>query len=124
VIVLGIVGIFPNISNIMVATSLEETLIPGCIFLLGSFLQLFAATTYNVGMLCCVVVILLFNFVWNISFTISDGSWFYIIIIIENVISIYPVVGLISEIKSGIMSKETYPREAYNCCCVARPNLR
>jgi len=30
---------------------------------------------------------------------------------------LYPVIGLISEIKSGIMSQETYPREAYSCCC-------
>jgi hypothetical protein len=30
---------------------------------------------------------------------------------------IYPHVGLISEIKSGIMSAATYPREEYSCCC-------
>jgi hypothetical protein len=32
---------------------------------------------------------------------------------------IYPHIGLIVEIKKGIMSRETYPREEYSCCCVA-----
>jgi hypothetical protein len=31
---------------------------------------------------------------------------------------IYPHVGLILEIRNGIMSAETYPREEYSCCCV------
>lgn len=31
----------------------------------------------------------------------------------------YPHVGLIVEIKTGIMSQETYPREEYSCCCVS-----
>lgn len=30
---------------------------------------------------------------------------------------IYPHVGLILEIRAGIMSFETYSREAYSCCC-------
>ena len=29
----------------------------------------------------------------------------------------YPHVGLIMEMRAGIMSFETYPREAYSCCC-------
>jgi uncharacterized membrane protein YbjE (DUF340 family) len=34
----------------------------------------------------------------------------------------YPHVGFIMEVKSGIMSLETYPREEYSCCCVASSN--
>lgn len=33
----------------------------------------------------------------------------------------YPTAGLIVEIKKGIMSETTYPREAYSCCC--QPNV-
>ena len=33
---------------------------------------------------------------------------------------IYPQVGFISEVKRGIMSKETYIREDYSCCCSQR----
>lgn len=29
----------------------------------------------------------------------------------------YPHIGFIYEVKSGIMSYETYPREEYSCCC-------
>ncbi|VEU36924.1 unnamed protein product [Pseudo-nitzschia multistriata] len=32
-------------------------------------------------------------------------------------LSLYPIVGLVFEIQKGIMSEETYPREAYSCCC-------
>ena len=31
---------------------------------------------------------------------------------------IYPHVGFISEVKAGILSAETYPREESSCCCI------
>jgi hypothetical protein len=30
---------------------------------------------------------------------------------------IYPLVRFAAEVKSGIMSRETYPREDFSCCC-------
>jgi len=33
---------------------------------------------------------------------------------------IYPSVFLTVEIKKGIMTKETYPREEMSCCCVSK----
>jgi hypothetical protein len=33
-------------------------------------------------------------------------------------ISIYPHVGLMLEIKKGIMTPDTYAREQFSCCCV------
>ena len=41
--------------------------------------------------------------------------------IIEGIVAllfVYPHVGFIHEVRAGIMSKETYPREVYSCCCV------
>jgi hypothetical protein len=35
---------------------------------------------------------------------------------------IYPQVGFMSEVKAGILSAETYPREEFSCCCT--PNRR
>lgn len=32
-------------------------------------------------------------------------------------LNIYPCVGFIVEVRKGIMSKETYPREEYSCFC-------
>ena len=145
-IVLGIVGIlWVGFSIIMIftiptlitvdddalATSLEEAPVLGwwnvvawLTLLLGFILQFYAALRYNVSILCCVIVILLFNYVWEIAFTIVlYGVGMNIVYTnLTYVIFAYPVVGLISEIKSGIMSKETYPREAYSCCC--QLNLR
>jgi len=31
----------------------------------------------------------------------------------------YPLVGFIMEVRKGIMSRETYPREEHSCCCVS-----
>ena len=153
-IVLGIVGILwigysimllATISTLIfdddaLATSLEEVSVFGLwnvvafsTLLLGFILQLYAALGYYVSVLCCVVVILLFNCVWDISFSIvvtkeqygTVGALDVAILIFIDVIKygvfVYPVVGLISEIKRGIMRKETYPREAYSCCCQPNP---
>jgi hypothetical protein len=35
---------------------------------------------------------------------------------------IYPMVRFIKEVKLGIMSPETYPREEYSCCCTPKRN--
>lgn len=41
-----------------------------------------------------------------------------IIEVIFVAINIYPSIGFIVEVRKGIMSKETYPREEYSCLCV------
>jgi hypothetical protein len=33
---------------------------------------------------------------------------------------IYPSIMLILEIRRGIMSRETYPREEFSCCCTSK----
>ena len=39
---------------------------------------------------------------------------------IAMVLIIYPHVGFVHEVKSGILSRETYPREEFSCCCGPR----
>jgi len=86
--------------------------------------QLFAALKYNVCMLATVVIyelVYLGITLWNTyDESVEADTGFVgpaIGAIIVQAIFIYPVVGLIMEIKSGIMSAETYPREAHSCCC-------
>mmetsp|Transcript_18957 Transcript_18957/g.46948 ORF Transcript_18957/g.46948 Transcript_18957/m.46948 type:complete len:207 (+) Transcript_18957:1161-1781(+) len=43
----------------------------------------------------------------------------YVITAILTLLWVYPSVFLSVEIKKGIMTKETYPREEMSCCCVA-----
>ena len=31
---------------------------------------------------------------------------------------LYPHIGFILEVKKGIMTRDTYPREEFSCCCV------
>ena len=85
--------------------------------------QLDAALKYNVCMLGTVVVFHLLAFVYNIwetSVTAETAGRMAIGIVITGlwtVLLIYPTVGLIMEINSGIMSPATYPREAHSFCC-------
>jgi hypothetical protein len=44
----------------------------------------------------------------------------YAITIVFTLLWTYPSIFLAMEIKKGVMTKETYPREAFSCCCVAR----
>jgi len=85
--------------------------------------QIVAAIKYNVPMLAIVIVV---NLVWFVLgmitiFQVGGGTGnvignvvFYVIFL---GLEIYPTAGLIKEIKGGTMSKETYPREEYSCCC-------
>jgi hypothetical protein len=47
---------------------------------------------------------------------------YYIFSAVITCLWMYPHVGFIMEVKSGLMSLETYPREEYSCCCVASSN--
>lgn len=50
-----------------------------------------------------------------------SGLQICIIFMLQGVITmlyLYPHVGLMLEIKKGIMTPETYPREEFSCCCV------
>jgi hypothetical protein len=68
-------------------------------------------------MLSTVVLLILAEFGWDIYtyFALNYTGSLLISSIIGSIIGyglfLYPVVGLIYEIKNGIMSKETYPRE-------------
>lgn len=90
--------------------------------------QIVAAIKYNVCMLATVIVV---NLVWFVlaivqvfrgpaqtTGNIVGSIVFYVIFI---ALEIYPTAGLLKEIKAGTMSKETYPREAYSCCCQPNP---
>jgi Ca2+/Na+ antiporter len=44
----------------------------------------------------------------------------YVIVGFITAFWIYPSVMLITEIRSKIMTRETYPREEFSCCCVGR----
>lgn len=112
---------------------------------LGGVFKLVAALKFNVCMLITSVVFDLIGFASAVyqattptPITYWDeytGQWDtyevprttgqifggVLIAIIFSGLIIYPTIGLIVEIKKGIMSKETYPREAYSCCC--QPNV-
>jgi hypothetical protein len=89
--------------------------------------QLVAALKYNVCMLCTVIVFDLIGLGYNIWVaSISEGTgaqvaFNIVFACLFAALFMYPTIGLIVEIKKGIMSEKTYPREAYSCCCA--PNV-
>jgi len=103
------------------------------IFLFFQIWALCAALKYSVCMLSTMVGVILIQFgfyIYNSWALLTEqahqagidfNNASFIVSIVISIICyglyLYPVIGLISEIKSGIMSQETYPREAYSCCC-------
>lgn len=89
--------------------------------------QLFAAIKYNPCMLITVLVFNCLGFGYSIWYQVAinqyndDGganlAGAIVGVCIFFALEIYPTVGLLLEINKGIMSAETYPREAYSCCC-------
>ena len=153
-IILGIIGVVQSIINLILAATPSTTsfleayilslrgitddvgafyFIAHGISALGFIWQVCAALRYNICMLCCVILVILYYFAISVYYAVEVQSDYWvddtntalIIQIICNVflcgLYIYPVVGLIVEIKKGIMSKETYQREAYSCCCQRKP---
>lgn len=105
---------------------------------LFSIFKLCAALKYNVCMLVTCLVVDLINLAFSIAqpftsetvdattgfprpYTSAEAATSVILSIVFAGLFMYPTIGLVMEIKKGIMSQETYPREAYSCCC--QPNV-
>ncbi|KAL3894871.1 MAG: hypothetical protein SGARI_007617, partial [Bacillariaceae sp.] len=99
---------------------------------------LVGARIYNIPMLLAVCVWYLVNFglyIWawianinainDLPQTTTPYRYPIGLIIFQAVVTglwMYPHIGLSMEIQKGIMSRETYPREEYSCCCVDKRN--
>jgi hypothetical protein len=100
-----------------------------------AIVALLGARFYNIWMLAIVVVWYVVNYALSIYVSIDNvdkvnnlnnpeiseyrypiGTFIFSAVVTG--LWIYPHIGLIVEIKKGIMSRETYPREEYSCCCV------
>ena len=102
------------------ATTINTGFVAGiyAILLCFSIFSLVAALRYSVCMLGTVVFFILVQLGWSFYVVIGNpynGTGATTGGIIGSIIGyglwLYPVIGLITEIKSGLMSKETYPRE-------------
>lgn len=100
-----------------------------------AIVALLGARMYNVPMLCAVVLWFLVSFGIGMWFSIDlinsvnevyreqgeeeigTPAVGFVISAVFTALWMYPHVGLILEIRSGIMSSVTYPREEYSCCC-------
>jgi len=113
--------------------ALIVSIIVSAIFLIFNIWTLCAALWYNTCMLSTNVILILIQLGFTIynnwaiqhqqeeQYGMEFNTGTFIGNIVGSVISyglyLYPVIGLISEIKSGVMSQKTYPREAYSCFC-------
>ena len=110
-----------------IGTMAIVSIIVCAIFLLFNMWTLCAALSYNTCMLSTNVCLLLIQcgyniyMYWavydqaddeyNVEFTTTNKIVNIVLSIILYGLYLYPVIGLISEIKSGVMSQQTYPRE-------------
>merc|ERR1711935_325530 len=137
---MGIIGIISGIGNIIniivIATgSAEEpasnnqdsnpyNAIGYGISIICCVISYYGALKYNVA---CLGINIGFLAIWFVAAIVSTilapgeatgaiiGT--IIVLVLYTALAMYPAVFLIKEIKAGIMTEETYPREAYSCCC-------
>jgi len=149
-IVLGIISIISALANTgyirsdfdddQVEDDLKQINTRNAIFsgigLAASILSLIGAIHYNI---CFVAVNMVWLVVQYIAYIIINEVAYkdiedisnkdvargplvgaYVIQAVIYGLFIYPHAGFIHEVKRGITSRETYPREEYSCCCTAR----
>ena len=138
-------SVTPSLNNInddqvedIINANTTVSIIAAAIGLVMAIVALLGARLYNIPMLIAAVVWYFVNYglyIWtwianvNAANNVESNTVTYRypigLIIIQAVITglwVYPHIGLIVEIKKGIMSRETYPREEYSCCCVSYKN--
>jgi len=102
--------------------------------LVASIASLVGAVNYNIYLVAVNVIWMMIQYIASVIISeqfynsiddkvegdLSSPILSYVIQAVVVGLFIYPHVGFIREVKSGIMSRETYPREEYSCCCVSR----
>lgn len=84
--------------------------------ILASLCALIGAIWFNIWLVLVNVISLAVNFILAIRFSYSPLQ--IMISTVCTALFLYPHIGFIMEVKKGIMTRETYPREEYSCCCV------
>ena len=105
------------------------TIVVFALFSFCNIVTVWAALKYHICMLSTMVFVILIQLglniyhacqlrnhvYWNLAELAESGLGNFlastVVSTIYNGLYLYPVIGLISEIKNGIMSQETYPRE-------------
>jgi hypothetical protein len=104
------------------------------ISLIFSIAALVGASNYNIWLVGSNIIWLLVNYIASIIIQVATideindlepdddeiryNIAYYVIQALVVILFMYPHIGFIQEVKSGIMSAETYPREEFSCCCV------
>jgi hypothetical protein len=129
---------FNNINDDQVEAIIEKnttrSIIISAISLVMAIVGLLGARFFNIPMLATVIVWYVIDYglsVWiqidninqinNVDTVTTVYRYPIGWIIVEAIVTalwIYPHAGLIAEIQKGIMSRETYPREEFSCCCI------
>jgi len=116
----------------------QDQAIYAIISLLFAFSALIGAIKYNIWMVALNAIWILVNFILacivsinvaedlNDIFEAAESGLSYSpipVIIITALFSfsfLYAHLGFIQEVRTGIMTAETYPREVYSCCCTPK----
>ena len=120
VIIVNAVGIALGLLGLVLSFGLSGS---GFIFvildIIFSIVAIVGAIQYNVIMVGLTVAWLVIQFVHTVVVVIIVGGTVLDIVlsVVITALFIYPHVGFIREVKSGVMSRETYPREEFSCCC-------
>ena len=136
----AIPGVQVNVDDDVVTTTVEDNLpIQAALYGVSLFCSLCAlagANMYNIPLVALNTLWYVGSFIGGAvilvqtSNQVEEAADVNLLVIPNIVVSavitmlfMYPHIGFMYEVKVGIMSAETYPREEYSCCCVASRRL-
>jgi hypothetical protein len=105
------------------------------ITIFSSFCAFAGALKYNVSFVTANISWMMFAFIFGLIFRVRttanlnlynpdyeySTNWFAVVLTAAvDVLFVYAQAAFIQEVKLGVLSKETYPREAYSCCCLSQ----
>jgi hypothetical protein len=101
----------------------------------SSFCAFVGALKYDVSFVAINIYWIMLAFIFGLIFRVRttanlnlynpayqySTNWFVVFLTAAaGILFVYPQAAFIQEVKLGVLSKETYPREAYSCCCLSQ----
>jgi uncharacterized membrane protein YqjE len=119
-IIFGVIAVLGLVNSISEDAYRQQATLAG----VGVFFSIVAfvgAYRYNIHMVGFNILFMIISFIATIALeedSNGDKDFPFVVQGLVMCVVIYPHVGFMYEVRTGILSAETYPREEFSCCCV------
>ena len=121
----GIEGIDDDQLEQDIVDSYKWSLIINGVGVAFSIAAIIGASLYNIWLVLLGVLWIVTDVILSFMYTDAVAKYhgmFIAWILVWAGLMLYPHVAFIYEVKKGIMTRDTYPREQFSCCCVVGEN--